>query len=562
MDVNRRMVLGAAALAAAGAGYAAPKALARLRVAGGGKAEAAALRALADYVERHRADWGLPGMTVAVVDRAGFSGFITSGLADVERGAPVAPDHLFQIGSITKMMTALALASLIDEGKLSPETRLEDALVGISVRDGQAITLRRLLDHTSGLPADSEIFPEGGLWCGFAPGSNWSYSNCGYRLAGLIAAAADGRRYPECVEARVLRPLGMKNSKGAIRVADRPLYAQGYEPALTDRLTARPGRMTPSPWVDYDGAAGCVAATSGDMAIFLRFLLDLADGRGAPLLSDRAAAQFLADPAPAPGWAKDARYGNGIARVTIDGRDYLHHTGGMVSFSSSLHVDPEAGVAAFASANVHYALNYRPRDVTTYACSLIRALRAGEPFPDPKPTRPTVEKPRRFAGVYTAQTGDVIEIVAGPDAIRMRRNGLESAMQQATPSLFTSEEPQFAVTGIAFDIEGDRAARLWVGDVEYARDPAAGYRPAAAPDLQVIAGRYDSDDRWAGPLYIYARDARLWIGNSEPLVRDATGDWRLALEESSPERIRFDGVINGRPHRMLYSGAPFIRRFS
>ncbi len=345
-----------------------------------------------------------------------------------------------------------------------------------------------------------------------------------------------------------------------MHVADRARYAQGYEPALTDRLNPRPGPMTASPWVDSDSPAGCVASTAGDIALFLRFLLDLADGKGGAVFSDETAARFLAD--PVDGWGPGAKYGNGIARVAIDGRNYLHHTGGMVSFSSSLHVDPAAGVAAFASANVHYSLNYRPRDVTVHACELLRAVREGFEAPAPKPTRAVLEKPERFAGVFTAAKGDVIEIVAEADKIRMRRNGMETAMQEAAPALFTSDEPQFAVTGIAFDIENVGAVRLWAGDLEYARDSATGYRPPAPPELASLVGRYDNDDRWAGPLYVYARDGRLWIGNAEPLTPLTNGEWRLGADEWSPERIRFDGVVNGRPQRLLFSGTPYVRRFS
>lgn len=554
MEINRRIFLGGAALAT---GLAA-SAHAAWQAQGGGKAHKKALKAIEAYMAQHRADWGIPGMTLAVVTRGGFSGFVQSGLADIDREIPVGPDHLFQIGSISKMFTALAAWSLIDEGKLSPETRLEDALRGISVRGGNAITLQHLLNHTAGLPADSAIFPEGGLWTGFAPGASWSYSNCGYALAGMMAAAASGKPHEELVGERVLERLGMAHSAAAMRVADRHLYAQGYEPALTDRLNPRPSRMTPAPWVDSDSPAGCIAATTGDMATFMRFLLDLAGGEGAPLFSDETARRFLAD--PADGWAPGAHYGNGIARIEIDGRKYLHHTGGMVSFCSALHIDADAGVAAFASANVHYSLNYRPRDVTVFACEMLRALGEGIAPPTPKPTRPVVEKPQRFAGAYAAQDGDVIDIIAVDAGLTLRHRGAESALQQAAALLFASADPQFAVTGIAFDGEGETAARLWAGDVEYARDPGAGYRPPAPDELRALAGRYDNDDRWAGPLYVYARDGRLWIGNAEPLTPLGKGEWRLG-DETSPERIRFDGFIKGRPHRLLFSGTPYLRRF-
>ncbi len=556
MEFNRRYFLGGAAFAVSALAATSARAS---QSEGGTRADRRSLNAIEAYMAEHRAAWGIPGMTLAVVTRDGFAGLAQSGFADLEKKIEVGPRHLFQIGSISKMFTALAAWSLIDDGRLSTESRLADALAGFSVRGGSAITLQQLLNHTSGLPADSALFPEGGLWTGFEPGTNWSYSNSGYALAGMIAAAADGRQFPRTIEARVLEKLGMMESVPALRVGDRHRFAQGYEPALTDRLNPRPGAMTPSPWVDSDSPAGCLAATSADMATFMRFLFGLADGKGGAVFSDDAAKRFLAD--PVDGWGPGAKYGNGVARIKVDGRNYLHHTGGMVSFCSAMHIDAEAGVAAFASANVHYALNYRPNRVTTYACEMMRAARAKLSAPAPKPAKPALENPERFAGVFTDASGDAFEISAGEGEVGMRRGGRESAMELAAGTLFAATEPDFAVTGVAFDIEGDKAVRAWVGEREYARDPAAGYRPPAPAALAALAGRYDNDDRWAGPLYVYARDGALWIGNAERLTPLSENEWRLG-EESSPERIRFGGIVNGTPQVLHFSGTPYLRRFS
>ena len=554
MHVDRRLFIGGAVVAA---GLAAG-AEARPVSTGGGKAHAKAMKALAAYADLHRAEWGIPGMTVAVVTRDGFEGVISSGLADVDKRIPVNPDHLFQIGSISKMFTALAAYSLIGEGKLSAETALEDALKGVSVRGGKAITLQHLLNHTSGLPADSTIFPEGGLWVGFAPGEGWSYSNSGYDLAGKIASAADGRSYGEMIKARVLDKIGMSNSVAGMRVADRRRYAQGYEPALTDRLNPRPGDMTPTPWVDSDSPAGCIASTAGDMAKFLRFLLALAEGKGAPVLSDEIAKTFLAD--PAEGWGPGAHYGNGVARIEVDGRKYLHHTGGMISFCSALHVDSEAGVAAFASANIHYSLNYRPVRISTFACELMRAVREGRDLPQPKPPSIALEKPEQYCGVFASAAGDAFEVAEAGGKLLLRRNGRESQMQQAAGALFATTDPDFAVTGVVVEAENDKAVRAWIGDVEYLVDPSIGFKPSAPEDMRALAGRYDNDDRWAGPLYVYARDGGVWIGNAEPLTRIGADEWRLG-DETSPERVKFGGFINGKANLLLFSGTPYVRRF-
>ncbi len=560
MHVNRRAFVGGATAIAAASGAA----RAATRKSGGGRAEAKALSAIASYMDQHRADWGIPGMTLCVVSRSGFEGYAMSGLAHVEKNVRVGPDHLFQIGSITKMMTGLTAWSLIDEGKLSPDARLRDVMPEIAVRGGEDITLRHLLDHTAGLPRGASPYVDGGLWVGTRPGAHWAYSNLGYRLAGKIIERTDRRLYPDSVEARVLRPLGMMQSLGAMRAQDRDRYAQGYEPALLDRPAMRPAPMAPAPWVDFDASSGCVASTASDMALFLRFLLDLADGKGGSVFSDENAARFMADPAPAPGWSEGARYGYGVAHIEQDGRAYLHHTGGMVSFSSSLHVDAAAGVAAFASGNVHYARNYRPRDVTMFACQALHAGQSGAPAPAPKPTKPVVENPQRFAGVFTAQSGDSFEIVAGDNSVAMRREGRDIKMQPVGAGHFACDDEAFALTGLQFELEDDTVMRAWAGGVEYLPASKTDYL-ATAPALKALEGRYGNDSRWSTPIRVFARGDRLVMKNANyvtVLAPMENGDWRLGEAQEGADRARFDSVVDGKPQRLLMSGTPFFRRFS
>ena len=299
MKLNRRLVLGAGAAMFAAAGTAE----AATRSVGGGRAHHTVLSALSRYAEQHVRDWGLPGMTVCVVDRDGYAGFITSGYADLDRRTRVNSEHLFQIGSISKVFTALTLYSMHQDGKLAPNARVRQVLPEIAIANANDVTLQHLLNHTSGLPGNAPAVPDGGLWSGFTPGEHWHYSNTGYELLSRAIAQADGKQFHEAVEARVLRPLGMNNSSAAIRSGDRARYAQGYETLYADRPSFRPGPRAPAPWVNVESGAGSVAATSGDMAIFLRYLLELAQGRGGSVLSDANAAAFMADPAAAPGWS-------------------------------------------------------------------------------------------------------------------------------------------------------------------------------------------------------------------------------------------------------------------
>lgn len=512
-------------------------------------------RPLLAYMEQHRADWGLPGMTLCLADTSGFTMTIASGLADVDKKHPVDSRQLFQVGSISKMMTALTLWSLIDEGKLTPDARVVDLLPGLVIRDGSAITVQHLLNHTSGMPGGPPLFYERGLWSGSTPGQHWTYSNTGYSIAGMIAARVGGAPFPELVERRVLRPIGMKSSVGGLFARDRLRHAQGYQPTYLDRVSPRPTALSTAPWVDSDSAAGCVAATTDDMALFLCFLLQLSRGRGAPVFSDRTARRFLAD--PAEGWGPGARYGNGIARITVDGRKLLHHTGGMVGFSSALHVDPAAGVAAFASSNVSYLLGYRPRDVTIQALRLMRA-KGGE-APAAAPTRAVVENPERYVGSYAAADGAGFAIARDGAALVLKRGGATSVFQPAG-DLFATDDPLFPV-GLVFNVDGETATRAFAGDKEYRRDGKGPFAPKPPLRLARLAGRYDNDDPWQGSVFIVARDEALYLNNTDRLTEISENVYRLGGEDWSPERVEFSGFIDGRPEILLLSGAPFQRRF-
>ena len=79
--------------------------------------------------------------------------------------------------------------------------------------------------------------------------------------------------------------------------------------------------------------------------------------------------------------------------------------------------------------------------------------------------------------------------------------------------------------------------------------------------MQALAGTYVSDDRWNGIVVVVARDGRVWLNNSDPLTLLDDGSWRIGADDWSPERVRFDGVVAGRPTQMWLSGSLYTRRF-
>lgn len=179
-----------------------------------------------------------PGAAVLVVKdgRAVYIG--ARGVADLQAMRPIDGQTNFRLASVTKQFTAAAVMLLVHDGKLRYEDRLTDIFPDFP-EYGRAITVRNLLDHTSGLPDYEELMPvvdrsvpvedvqiqDAGVLDllkrqkagGFAPGSRWSYSNSGYVLLDLIVEKVAGRSFAGFLQERIFTPLRMMNTLAYIR---------------------------------------------------------------------------------------------------------------------------------------------------------------------------------------------------------------------------------------------------------------------------------------------------------------------------------------------------------
>ena len=266
---------------------------------------------------------GVPG---TVVVAAGPSGRVeaAAGLADLRTGEPLTVDHRFRIGSVTKIFVAGLVLQLVEEGALE--------LDGDAAPFAEGITIRQLLNHTSGLPDffdDLESFfepyrrnPAHGWQLGpldelrlimekprlFAPGEGWSYRGSNYRVLGLIVEAATGMTLREALQQRIFRPLDLERTD----LVEAPLRgdcARGYLPADNPWLPGGPGPVDVTEIdVPFYRAGGGVVSTAGEVARMLQAQL------GGELLSDRLRGEMLT--AVDSDWAETDRYGLGIGEIT------------------------------------------------------------------------------------------------------------------------------------------------------------------------------------------------------------------------------------------------------
>ena len=514
-----------------------------------------ALAAIRAHGESHIAYFGLPGMTLGLTTPDGFSTVLDFGYANREARTPITPDTLFQIGSISKVMTATLLHQFASEGRFKLSDRASDVLPVLPLPTGNTITVQHLLDHVAGLPGDEPLWVEGGQRTAYAPGLHWHYSNTAYDMLGKIAEHFGGKPLDRLLADRVFGPLGMTRSDGAIVGADRTLYAQGYEAADPTVPWARGAPLAPGSWVDVTFAAGSVASTADDMTHFLRTLANAAQGRGGLGLSPEQAKLFTshAVPSDTPGMT----YGNGLMHVSNAGRSYLHHTGGMVAFSSSFHVDTASGVGAFASSNVSGFLEYRPRLLSRYAVDALTNALAGKPVPAAPSLATPLPNASAFVGHYTGPAG-TFEVRPGKP-LTLVAGGQSADLQPWGGDLFRTTHPAFRQFTLKFERKGNAIVGASWGPSSYTRQGSAIDVPASDPALAKLAGRYVNDSPWVGTATIVERGGKLWMGTETPLTKLSDNLWRVGEQSWSPERASFANFIDGRPQTLVFSGEKFLR---
>jgi CubicO group peptidase (beta-lactamase class C family) len=515
----------------------------------------AALASIRAYGEAHLSYNNLPGMTLGLVMPDGWRAVINFGHANADARSPITLDTLFQIGSISKVMVAALLHQFAAEGRLRLTDRLNDLLPSIPFPPGNAIQVQHMLDHVAGLPGDAPVFSDGGLWTAYAPGAHWHYSNTAYEILGKLTEHLGGKPLAQLLRERIFVPLGMRRTRGAILGADRLLYAQGYEAADQVAAYARGVPLKPAPWVDVTFGAGSVASTADDMLPFLRALADAVQGKGALGLGPEQAHVFAthAVPSDTPGMS----YGNGLMHVGGAGRAYLHHTGGMLSFSSSFHVDVASSVGAFASSTLNAFAEYRPRLLTRFAVDALTNALSGRALPTPPPLQAPLANAPSYVGRYSGPAG-AFEVSAGAP-LTIIGGGQSASLEQVGENLFRTTHPPFRRYSLLFERKGGAVALASWGPNSYLREGASGELPASNVELAKLAGRYVDDNPWYGAAPVVERGGRLWLGTETPMTKIGDNLWRVGKESWSPERASFANFIDGRPQTFILSGEKFLR---
>ena len=513
----------------------------------------AAAQAIAAEGAAELAAWGFPGMTIAI--RAADGQEATAALGDARPGA------LYQIGSISKSICAIALLRLADAKRIDLDAPVRAATPDLPIEDAR-VTFAHIFDHSAGLPGNAPPFarvPGDRLWSATAPGTRFSYSNSGYDMLGQVVERASGMPFDRAIRTLVLNPIGMRRAEPIIRTADRARYATGYGAFRTDTVWMPHDLLTEGSWLDIDRAAGSVAATSSDMLRYIAFVGACARGDGGGVLSAAAARRLTTATIAAPEFGPKARYGMGLATVPLEHGPALHHTGGMIVFHSSVTIDPASGAGVFASVNCG-AANYRPRGVTWHGVEVLRALAAGRTLPAAPAVVPIapVADADDYAGRFVGPDGSALTLERSGAGLFLLADGARGRLMAVGENRLVGDHATRGARALEFEGAKGRRDRVWVGGALFGRDSAVP-QPAVPERLVALAGTYRSNDPWVGGTDVFARGETLVIEGAGALTPAADGSWRFADPDALTERVWFEAMSGGRARRLSLSGEPLIR---
>ncbi len=512
---------------------------------------------LDEFIERYMRAMNAPGMTLALANSGGVVRVKTYGFADLEARAPVTPELLFEIGSITKSFVALALLQLKDEGKLDLQRPVLDYLPWLPVETNYGtITTHHLLTHSSGLPNSLGLFlsdPSARHVQAFQPGQRFHYCNLGFAILGHLIEKLDGKPWPDSIRDRIFRPLGMSSSEAVIAGHNRARTSRSYVPLIDDIGYAGHDPLAPAGNLVFDDAAGSIVSTAGDMGRYLQMLLR----KGQALLPAASFAQFIQPYIEAKELSPTASYGYGIGVDKLDGHTLLRHTGGMISFASAMHVDLDSGVAAFASLNVQ--LGYRPNPVTEFAVRLMRAQMEGKDLPKAPdlPDPMAVKNPGDYLGAYTSPDNRKIGVVPESGGLAIRLGGETIRLRAAGEDAFWAMKPDLRRFPFVFGRAESKVVELAHGAHWYTNPNYAGPRtfpPTGA--LEPFTGHYRGDSAWTGSVRVAVRKGQLWIGG-DPLVPIGKALFRIGPD--GPDTVEFLYVAEAKARMMKYDGADLWR---
>ena len=553
---------------------------------------------LTSHLSRWQSAVPAPGLALVITDRRRTLYTARLGYADVSARQPVLADTTFQIGSIGKSMTALALMQHVESGRLDLNAPLSTHLPWFAFPSNYGpVTLRHVMSHTAGFPAGTDFTPAS-RYEGYAlrytraawePGERFHYSNTGYKLLGWLLEDLESAPYGNVLRRRVLEPAGMTQTDPIATHANRHRLATGYVPLHDDRPYRDGDTLIPATWMEYNAGDGSPAATIEDMASYARLWLNGGRTRQRALVS-AASFQQMTTPVIAMNrgeqYEHDYGYGFGIISHQVDGHRFIGHGGSTVGFRAIMLVDQTDSLAAALLCTGSDVDTYTP---ARYALQVAAAIRDGLPMPSPPgaPNREEVSDANRYAG-------DFINEVSGC-RLSIRNEGnrliLDAHSPDRSPVLagvrlqhisgetFVVPADSFDPFPLRFRFLSSAESASTAEEVHHGGDVYI--RADASPTIddvpyprtwEALPGHYRSHAPYVSNFWIYLRRGRLYLawpnGGEEPLTEESHSQQEARwfgigpVGEPTAERIKFGPVVAGKALRASWTGGGDFYRVS
>ena len=397
-------------------------------------------RRLAKLAAKH----GVPGAQLGILRHDGTTDdelvVATYGLLNLDTEQPVTADSVFQIGSITKVWTATVVMQLVDEGLADLDAPVVEVLPELRLADPDVtkqVTLRHLLNHTSGI--DGDVFTDTGRGddClekyvallgeqtqNHPLGATWSYCNAGFSVLGRVIEVLTGKTWDEALRERVFAPLQMAH---AITLPEEALlHASAIGHVTQD------GKKSVAPIWQLPrsiGPAGLVTANAADVLAFAR--LHLAGGvgpDGTRLLTAESATAMADHQADLPDkYSLGDSWGLGWIRFGWDGQRLYGHDGNTIGQSAFLRVLPDPATDGAAGGGLAVTMltnNDGSRDLYEELYREIFAELAGLEMPRPlAPPQPPLDDPAGAIAPYVGRyerAGVNMDVYVGEDGPMLR----------------------------------------------------------------------------------------------------------------------------------------------
>lgn len=428
---------------------------------------------------------GSVGAMVALVDGDSVVWTQGFGYADRESEREVTADTHFHIGSVSKTMTAVSVMQLVEQGLVDLEAPLTQYVPELTLRppaDTNAITVRSVLDHHSGIPGDvfNGMFtvdgpnPEFRNWlvnalADMPPERDadevWAYNNSGYVLLANLVENVSGQSFDEYTRENLFEPMAAPTTTFDDSVVSDDDLTANYSVELDEE--GAPGEAAAEPREYINGwAAGSVTSTANEMANYLRMLLADGEGQNGPVLAADTLQQMWTPQVSTPLDTLPVQQGLGflLGNSALNwAGDVVWHNGATSWNYSNMMLLPDSDLAVFVSGNTATALD-PSEQIAAKTLSLAYTAKTGNPMPDkdslPQPGAVPLDPAiaAQYAGYYAAGANlDRLSAGEAPDTLSLTR------------AVGSPEESPLVLTPLAdswFAIEGDDAIQLQFRTVE------------------------------------------------------------------------------------------------